>query len=47
MLSILQSLGVRPRASDDNPYSKDIFITLKLWPGYPLKPFTDVETVRN
>jgi putative transposase len=52
MLSTLQSLGVvssfsRPRVSDDNPYSEAIFRTLKYRPGYPRKPFVDLEAARG
>ena len=48
MLSTLQRLGVvssfsQPRVSDDNPFAEAIFRTLKYWPGYPSKPFADVE----
>lgn len=51
MLSTLQRLGVvssfsRPRVSDDNPFSEAIFRTLKYRPGYPRKPFADVEAAR-
>ena len=52
MLSTLQRLGVvssfsRPRVSDDNPFAEAIFRTLKYRPGYPSKPFADVEAARN
>ena len=52
MLSTLQRLGVvssfsRPRVSDDNPFSEAIFRTLKYRPGYPRKPFADIEAART
>ena len=52
MLSTLQRLGVvssfsRPRVSDDNPYAEAIFRTLKYRPGYPSKPFGDLEAARR
>ena len=52
MLSALQRLGVvssfsRPRVSDDNPFAEAIFRTLKYRPGYPSKPFADIEAARG
>ena len=52
MLSTLQRLGVvssfsRPRVSDDNPFAEAVFRTLKYRPGYPSKPFADIEAARN
>ncbi len=52
MLSTLQQLGVvssfsRPRVSDDNPYAEAIFRTLKYRPGYPSKPFNNLEAARS
>ncbi len=52
MLSTLQRLGVvtsfsRPRVSDDNPYAEAIFRTLKYRPGYPSKPFADLDAARH
>jgi putative transposase len=48
MLATLQRLGVvasfsRPSVSDDNPFAEAIFRTLKYRPGYPKKPFADLE----
>jgi hypothetical protein len=31
---------LRPRVSDDNPYSESLFRTIKYRPGYPGRPFT-------
>ena len=44
MLATLQKLGImpsfnRPSISDDNPFSKSLFKTLKYSPFYPIKPF--------
>ena len=52
MLSTLQRLGVvgsfsRPRVSDDNPFAEAIFRTLKYRPGYPAKPFADLDAARG
>jgi len=52
MLATLQWLGIvpsfsRPHVSDDNPYSESLFRTLKHGPGYPSRPFVDVETARQ
>ena len=52
MLSTLQRLGVvslfsRPGVSDDNPFAEAIFRTLKYRPGYPSKPFADLEAARG
>ena len=51
MLATLQRLQVvasfsRPRVSDDNPYSEALFRTLKYRPGYPAKPFENIEAAR-
>jgi len=51
MLATLQRLGVapsfsRPSVSDDNPFSESLFRTMKYTPGYPKKPFTDIEAAR-
>ena len=51
MLATLQRLGVmpsfsRPSVSDDNPYSESLFKTLKYHPGFPNKPFDDLEEAR-
>lgn len=51
MLAKLHSLGVlasfsRPRVSDDNPYAEALFRTLKYRPGYPRKPFNDLDAAR-
>ncbi len=51
MLATLQRLGVmpsfsRPSVSDDNPYSESLFKTLKYHPGFPDKPFEDIEEAR-
>jgi transposase InsO family protein len=52
MLSTLQRLGVmpsfsRPSVSDDNPFSEALFKTLKYHPGYPDKPFDDLQQARQ
>jgi transposase InsO family protein len=51
MLATLQRLGVvpsfsRPSVSDDNPFAEALFRTLKYRPGYPRKPFDDIEAAR-
>jgi len=52
MLAMLQRLGVmpsfsRPSVSDDNPYSEALFKTLKYHPGYPDKPFDNLDDARE
>lgn len=52
MLATLQRLGVvasfsRPRVSDDNPYSEALFRTLKYRPGFPNRPFHDIQEARD
>ena len=52
MLATLQRLGVvasfsRPRVSDDNPYSEALFRTLKCRPGFPNRPFRDINEARD
>jgi len=52
MVATLEKLGVsasfsRPHVSDDNPYSKALFRTLKYRPGYPDKPFASLNAARN
>lgn len=52
MLATLQRLGVvasfsRPRVSDDNPYSEALFRTLKYRPGFPNRPFRDIQEARD
>lgn len=52
MLATMQRLGViksfsRAQVSDDNPYSESLFRTMKYRPGYPTKPFKDVEAARE
>jgi len=52
MLVTLQNLGVipsfsRPSVSNDNPYSKSLFKTLKYSPIYPSKPFDTIEIARE
>lgn len=52
MLATLQRLGVvasfsRPRVSDDNPYSEALFRTLKYRPGFPSRPFRDIQEARD
>lgn len=52
MLSTLQRLGVvasfsRPRVSDDNPFPEALFRTLKYRPGFPSRPFHDIEEARQ
>ena len=51
MLATLQRLGVvasfsRPSVSDDNPFAEALFRTLKYRPGYPRKPFADIDAAR-
>ena len=51
MLATLQRLGViasfsRPSVSDDNPFAEALFRTLKYRPGYPSKPFPNIESAR-
>lgn len=51
MLATLQRLGViasfsRPSVSDDNPFAEALFRTLKYRPGYPSKPFANIESAR-
>lgn len=52
MLATMQKLGVvpsfsRPAVSNDNAYSEALFKTLKYVPGYPTKPFEDIEAARQ
>jgi transposase InsO family protein len=52
MLATMQRLGVvpsfsRPSVSNDNAYSEALFKTLKYVPGYPTKPFEDLEQARQ
>jgi len=52
MLATLQKLGVipsfsRPSVSNDNPYSEALFKTLKYPPGFPDKPFENLEEARQ
>jgi transposase InsO family protein len=52
MLATLQRLGVvasfsRPRVSDDNPFAESLFRTLKYRPGFPSRPFRDIEEARQ
>lgn len=52
MLATLQRLGVvasfsRPRVSDDNPFPESLFRTLKYRPGFPNRPFRDIEEARQ
>ena len=37
----------RPSVSDDNPYSEALFKTLKYHPGFPNKPFDDLDEART
>jgi putative transposase len=51
MLATLQRLGVvasfsRPRVSDDNPFPEALFRTLKYRPGFPNRPFRDIDEAR-
>lgn len=52
MLGALHKLGVatsfsRPSVSNDNAYSEAMFRTMKYHPGYPDKPFDDLEEARH
>ena len=52
MLATLQRLGVvasfsRPRVSDDNAYVEALFRTLKYRPGFPNRPFRDINEARS
>jgi putative transposase len=52
MLATLQRLGIvpsfsRPRVSDDNPFPESLFRTLKYRPGFPNRPFRDIEEARR
>lgn len=52
MLATLQRLGVvasfsRPRVSDDNPFPEALFRTLKYRPGFPNRPFRDIDEARS
>lgn len=52
MLAKLQDLGViksfsRASVSDDNPFSESLFRTMKYRPGYPSKPFKNIEEARS
>jgi len=52
MLATLQRLGVmpsfsRPSVSNDNPYSEALFKTLKYHPGFPDKPFENLDQARE
>jgi len=52
MLATLQQLGIMPSfsrtsVSNDNPYSKSLFRTLKFRPNYPGKPFADLQAART
>lgn len=52
MLGTLHKLGVatsfsRPSVSNDNAYSEAMFRTMKYHPGYPDKPFDDLEEARH
>jgi putative transposase len=52
MVATLQRLGVvpsfsRPCVSDDNPYAEALFRTLKYRPGFPRKPFANIEEARR
>jgi len=52
MLATLQKLGVmpsfsRPSVSNDNPYSESLFKTMKYHPGYPDKPFDNLDEARK
>ena len=52
MLATLQALGVapsfsRPAVSNDNPYSKALFKTMKYRPAYPARPFADLMAARQ
>jgi putative transposase len=52
MLATLQRLGVvasfsSPRLSDDNPFPEALFRTLKYRPGFPNRPFRDIQEARS
>ncbi len=52
MLATLQELGIipsfsRPSVSNDNPYSKSLFRTLKDRLHYPEKPFSGLMAARE
>lgn len=52
MLATLQRLGIvpsfsRPRVSDDNPFPESLFRTLKYRPGFPSRPFRDIDEARQ
>ena len=52
MLATLERLGVmpsfsRPSVSNDNPYSESLFKTLKYHPGFPDKPFNNLQEARE
>jgi len=52
MLATLQWLGImpsfsRPRVSNDNAFSESLFGTAKSWPGYPSKPFENIEAAQQ
>lgn len=52
LLSTLEKLGVipsfsRPSVSNDNPYSESLFKTCKYHPGFPEKPFADLDQARK
>lgn len=52
MVAKLEELGVqpslsRPRVSNDNAFSESMFGTLKTHPGFPDKPFRDLEHARK
>lgn len=52
LLDTLQRLGVvpsfsRPSVSNDNPYSEALFKTCKHPPGFPEKPFENIEKARE
>ena len=51
MLATLQALGIvpsfsRPSVSNDNAFSEALFRTLKYRPGYPSRPFADLQAAR-
>ena len=52
MLATLHKLGVipsfsRPSVSNDNPYSESLFRTMKYRPGYPSKPFKNIDQAQS
>lgn len=52
LLATMQRLGVipsfsRPSVSNDNPYSEALFRTCKYHPGFPEKPFENMEKARE